>query len=82
MKEPTDPAAVFPNPRRRPMSLDWISDDLIRDTQKVWAKVTGKPVSTDDAIEMLTNVRRLAEVLMDAKRNTGKAEQELADRPQ
>lgn len=48
----------------RPLSLAWITDDLLRYTQEVWSRAYGRPVSEDEAIEMLLNVKRLAEVML------------------
>jgi hypothetical protein len=79
MYETADNAPLFPDPRQRPMSLDWASDDLIRYTQDVWSEFTGKPISVDDAIEILTNVKRLVEVLMNIERDRAKDEREKDD---
>jgi len=48
----------------RPMSLAWITDDLLRYTREVWSRAYGRPVSENEAIEMLVNVKRLAEVML------------------
>ena len=82
MNEITDKAPLFPAPSQRPMCLDWASDDLIRHTQDVWSKFTGQPISVDDAIEILTNVKRLAEVLMNIERDRAKGKQGKDDRKQ
>lgn len=50
---------------RVPASLEWISDGLIEDTVRVWSAYLGRPVERDEAIEMLQNVKRLAEVLIE-----------------
>ena len=51
----------------RPLSQQWLSDDRIEDAVLVWSKAYGRPISEDDAIEILTNVRRLAEILLRAE---------------
>jgi hypothetical protein len=48
----------------RPASLAWMSDDLIAETQRVWSPHYGRELSRDDAVEILRNVKRFAEVLM------------------
>ena len=48
------------------MSLAWITDDLLRYTREVWSRAYGRPVSEAEAIEMLVNVKRFAEVLLKA----------------
>jgi hypothetical protein len=50
--------------RKRPLSAAWISDGLLAETRRVWSREYGRPVDEEEAIEMLMNVRRLAEVLM------------------
>jgi hypothetical protein len=49
---------------RRPLSEAWITDDLVLYTQRVWSKAYGRVISPDEAVEILLNVKRLAEVLM------------------
>ena len=51
----------------RPPSSTWIPDELLAETRRVWSKAYGRMISTDEAVEILTNVKRLAEVLMRAK---------------
>ena len=52
----------------RPLSLAWISDELLARTQQVWSRAYGRPVSEEEAVEILRNVKQLAEVLLEAKR--------------
>ena len=49
------------------MSMAWISDELLAKTQRVWSRELGRPVGVEEAVEMLTNVKHLAEALMKAK---------------
>ena len=51
----------------RPLSSSWISDELLIKTQRVWSKAYGRSVDREEAIEILTNVKQLAEVLLRAK---------------
>jgi hypothetical protein len=55
----------------RPLSLAWITDDLLRHTREVWSRAYGRPVSEDEATEMLLNVKRLAEVMLKAAGQKG-----------
>jgi len=48
----------------RPLSLAWITDDLVAYTREVWAGHLGRPVPEEEAIEMLVNVKRLAEAML------------------
>ena len=52
----------------RPLSIAWISDELLAKTQRVWSKAYGRPVSSKEAVEILTNVKHMAETLLTAKR--------------
>jgi hypothetical protein len=52
----------------------YYSPDMIAETQRVWSKQYGREISTDEAIEMLRNVKALARVLLPL------AEAEIAER--
>jgi hypothetical protein len=51
----------------RPLSTRWLSDERIAEARRVWSKEYGRVISEDEAIEILMNVRRLAEVLLRAE---------------
>ena len=51
----------------RSNSVGWLSDELIAETRRVWSPAYGRVISPEEAVEILTNVKRLAEVLMRAK---------------
>ena len=57
--------------RQRPLSQAWITDDLLARTQAVWSEVAGKPVDEDEAVEILLNVKRLAETMWKAAEQKG-----------
>ena len=50
----------------RPLSLAWIDDEWLAETIDVWSEFLGRPVPEEEAIEMLLNVKQLAEVLLSA----------------
>ena len=50
----------------RPQPLVWLSDERIAEARRVWSRAYGRVISEDEAIEILTNVRRLAEALVRA----------------
>ena len=52
----------------RPPRPAWISDALLAETVEVWSQAYGRPLDQDEAVEILVNVKRLAEALLDAKR--------------
>jgi len=53
---------------RRPLLTAWISDDLLAETVEVWSEAYRRPVSEDEAVEILLNVKRLGEVILKARR--------------
>ena len=63
------PDSVDP-PRSHP---PWLSGERIAETRRVWSKACGRVISEDEAIEILTNVRRLAEVLLNAEEEKRKS---------
>jgi hypothetical protein len=50
-------------PDSAPSYQTWMTDELIADTRRVWSTVYRRPLSEDEAKEILRNVRRLAELL-------------------
>lgn len=52
----------------RPLSLQWLSEERIAEARRVWSKAYGRVISDDEAVEILMNVRRLAEVLLRAEK--------------
>lgn len=53
----------------RPVSTEWLSDERIAEARRVWSKAYGRVISEDEAVEIVMNVRRLAEVLFRAEEN-------------
>jgi len=53
-------------PRRRPLSLEWINEELIAETRRVWSKHLRRVVAEDEAIEMLVNVKAAAVAILAA----------------
>jgi hypothetical protein len=51
----------------RPLSTQWLSDERIAEARRVWSKAYGRVIGEDEAVEILMNVRRLAEVLLRAE---------------
>jgi hypothetical protein len=54
--------------RRRPLSLAWISDELMAETIELWSQSYGRPISEDEAVEILMNVKRMGELLLRLRR--------------
>ena len=44
----------------------WVSESLFMETRRVWTRAYGREVSDCEVIEILVNVRRLAETLLNA----------------
>lgn len=55
-----DPAAP------RPLSMAWMTDELIDETRRVWSVGYGRVIATEEAVEILMNVRRFAETMLRA----------------
>ena len=58
-------------PPERPLSLAWVTDELLARTREVWSKAYGRVVSAEEAVEILRNVKSLAEVLLHARKEAG-----------
>ena len=52
----------------KPSGQGWITDDLIEDTRRVWSKQYGRLIAPDEAVEILVNVKKVAEAFMKAMR--------------
>jgi len=50
-------------PAERPLRSTWMTDELIADTRRVWSKAYGRIITDEECIEILANIKRLAEVL-------------------
>lgn len=46
----------------------WITDELFADTRRVWSKAYGRVLSDEEVVEILCNVRRMAEAIMFSRR--------------
>jgi hypothetical protein len=57
----------------RPLSMQWLSDERIAEARRVWSKAYGRVISDEEAVEILMNVRRLAEVLLRAEEEKRKS---------
>ncbi len=51
----------------RSPSMAWMTDELIQETHRVWSPAYGRVISVDEAVEILRNVKRFAEVLLNAR---------------
>ena len=51
----------------RPLQTQWLSEERIAEARRVWSKAYGRVIDRDEAVEILMNVRRLAEVLCRAE---------------
>lgn len=58
---------VSTSANREPADHAWLSDEQIGETRRVWSKVYGRVISEDEAVEILQNVRRLAEIWLHAE---------------
>ena len=53
--------------RQRPLSMAWISEELLAETIEVWSEAYGRVIGEDEAVEILMIVKRLGEVLLKAQ---------------
>ncbi len=60
-----------PRRDRRPLSMAWISDELLAETIDLWSESYGRRISEGEAVEILMNVKRLGEVLLKARGKVG-----------
>jgi len=56
----------------RPLATAWITDELLEETIDVWSEACGRPVTEEEAVEILVNVRRLGQVLLKARKEMDK----------
>ena len=57
---PDEPGLCVPIPIRRPLSLAWVSDELIAETQRLWSVRYGREVAVDEAIDRCVFARACA----------------------
>ena len=60
--------SVSPNGQRS-LSMDWITDDLLRATLAAWSPRYEQPLTSDDAVEILMNVKRFSEALLASRKD-------------
>lgn len=48
----------------RPPGAAWITDDMIEDTRRHWSPRYGYELSSEEAMEILMNVKRLGHLLI------------------
>ena len=53
---------------RRPPGAAWITDEAVEDTRRVWSPYYGRELTEGEAVEILMNVKNLADVLVQARR--------------
>jgi hypothetical protein len=68
--DPPDSNGVRSSVPQVPLSVRWITPALLQRTQEVWSRAYGRPVSRDEAVEILVNVKHFAEVLQRPDRRT------------
>lgn len=59
-------------PCNRPLSMAWISDELLAETIDLWSECYRRSVSEHEAVEILMNVKRMGEVLLRLAREANK----------
>ena len=51
-----------------PPEQGWITGELVEDTRRVWSKRYGRLITPDEAVEILVNVKNVAEAFLNAMR--------------
>jgi len=51
-----------------PPEQGWITGELIQDTRRVWSKRYGRLITPEEAMEILVNVKKVAEAFLKAMR--------------
>lgn len=54
-----------------PLGIAWITDELIAEHQRVWSHRYGREISEAEAIEIILNIKRFAETVLEAVRQEG-----------
>lgn len=66
---PVEQGCPSPGPvPNRPPGTAWITDEAIADTRRVWSPYYGRDLTEDEAIEILMNVKGLAQTLVQTRR--------------
>lgn len=50
----------------RPLALAWITDELIEEHRRVWSRMYGRIITEAEAIEIIMNIKRLAEIVLES----------------
>jgi len=56
-----------------PLSRAWISEALIADHRRVWSRIYRRPVSIEEAVEIIMNIKRLAEAILHSIQSRGES---------
>ena len=51
-----------------PPEQGWVTGELVEDTRRVWSKRYGRLITPEEAVEILVNVKKVAEAFMKAMR--------------
>ncbi len=52
-------------------TIEWITPELLQEAREVWSEVYGQDVTAGEAVEILSNIKSLAELVLDMKREGG-----------
>ena len=47
-----------------PLSAEWVSEELLLEIRNIWSQAYNRVIPIDEAIEILMDVKRVAEVLV------------------
>lgn len=55
----------------RPLELAWITDELIEKHRRVWSRMYRRIITEEEAIEIIMNIVRFAEAVLEAVAQEG-----------
>lgn len=50
----------------RPLALAWITDDLIKEHQRIWSRMYRRVITEEEAVEIIMNIRGFAEAVLES----------------
>jgi len=56
----------------RPLALAWITDELIDEHRRVWSGLYRRVITEEEAVEIIMNIKRFAEAVLDATAREGR----------
>ena len=65
---PDEDTVTGPQQGDRPLSMRWMTDDLLAETIELWSQAYGRPIGQEEAVEILMNVKRMGELMLELRK--------------